>query len=115
MGQPSSARQALTRVRPHAGQVSQLVTAMPDCYCCWVSGHYSSPMVPGQGGIHDALLFMTGGISGLRADVSVNVPTGGYVSPSSVPAGFWPALDGGGWHGRGRQACSSALIRRSDG
>jgi hypothetical protein len=33
-------------------------------------------MGPGQGGIHDALLFMTGGISELRGYLLANMATG---------------------------------------
>jgi hypothetical protein len=46
---------------------------MPDCYCCWVSRHYSSAPERGQGEIHDALFFMTGGISLKDDQLMVNV------------------------------------------
>ena len=106
MGQPSGARQARPRIRPHPGLVGQFVPAMPDCYCCWVSGHYSSPMGPGQGGIHDALLFMTGGISELRGYLLANMTTGAQVSASSGPGDADRLLRAGCRTGRDRPQSS---------
>jgi hypothetical protein len=57
---------------------------MPDCYCCSVSRHYSSAQGRGQGEIHDALFFMTGGISQKDDQLMVNVAANSKVS---IPPG----------------------------
>jgi hypothetical protein len=59
---------------------------MPDCYCCWVSRHYSSAQGRGQGEIHDALFFMTGGISFIPSQLMVNMAADGKCPQAQVAA-----------------------------
>src|ERR1700722_6499418 len=87
---PSPSAQGLAQARCDAGWPWRPARRrMPEARCCWVSAHYLLLRLRGQGGIHDALLFMLGGISGVRNNVSDNVATslGCLARPASVQGG----------------------------